>query len=103
VRLVTTIHPHVIIKTSEATATMAVARRRLPSWDGRRPTRRLYSTVDRRMRKQYIRLAEEARAQAEKSISPDDKRRWLEIAEGWLKLAQVEAREAAQRNSGRSD
>jgi hypothetical protein len=55
------------------------------------------------MRKQYIRLAEEARAQAEKSISPDDKRRWLEIAEEWLKLAeQLEARQVALRASGQS-
>jgi hypothetical protein len=55
------------------------------------------------MRGQYIRLAEEARVQAEKSVSPDDKRRWLEIAEEWLKLAeQLEARQVALRASGQS-
>jgi hypothetical protein len=37
----------------------------------------------------YRQLSDEARQQAEKAISPDDKRRWLEIAEEWLKLAIV--------------
>ena len=42
----------------------------------------------------YRRYADEARQHAEKSISADDRRRWLEIAEEWLKLAvSVESRE----------
>jgi hypothetical protein len=43
----------------------------------------------------YRQLSDEARQQAEKAISPDDRRGWLEIAEEWLKLAilSVEARE----------
>ncbi len=36
----------------------------------------------------YRKNADEARQQAAKSISPDDKERWLKIAEDWLKLAQ---------------
>jgi hypothetical protein len=49
--------------------------------------------------KEYRRYAQEARQQAEKAISPDDKRRWLEIAEEWLKLAiSVEAWTAARKN-----
>jgi hypothetical protein len=45
-------------------------------------------TVDK-----YTQQADEARAQAEKCVSPDDMARWLRIAEEWLKLAsEVEAR-----------
>jgi hypothetical protein len=48
----------------------------------------------------YRQLSDEARQQAEKAISPDDKRRWLEIAEEWLKLAMsVEAREGHRRKA----
>jgi hypothetical protein len=35
----------------------------------------------------YRVFADEAKQQAEKSISPDDRARWLEVADGWLKLA----------------
>jgi hypothetical protein len=36
----------------------------------------------------FRRHAEEARLQAEKSISPLDKEAWLKVAVEWLKLAQ---------------
>jgi hypothetical protein len=49
---------------------------------------------------EYRRYAKDARSQAENAISADDKRRWLEIAEEWLKLAlAVEARKAPKTNN----
>jgi len=47
----------------------------------------------------YRRYAKDARNQAEKAISVEDKRRWLEVGEEWLKLAlAVEARKAPKEN-----
>jgi hypothetical protein len=36
----------------------------------------------------YRENADECRQQAERSINPADKERWLKIAEYWLKMAQ---------------
>ncbi|XIA66816.1 hypothetical protein ACFIOY_13480 [Bradyrhizobium sp. TZ2] len=38
----------------------------------------------------YRRHAEECREQAAKAVNPLDKQAWLELAEGWIKLAQAE-------------
>ena len=59
----------------------------------------LIRTSDMRQ-EEYRRYAQEARQQAERAISPNDKRQWLEIAEEWLKLAtQTEGRRFGQQDS----
>jgi hypothetical protein len=40
--------------------------------------------------KKYRRHAEECLKQADKAISPPDRQAWLDLAEGWLKLALAE-------------
>ena len=51
------------------------------------------------LEEEYRRYAEDARNQAQKALSPDDKRRWLKLAEEWLKLAlAAEAQKASKNN-----
>jgi hypothetical protein len=45
----------------------------------------------------YRKKAEECRQQAEKAVSPLDKKAWLQLAMDWIKLAQ--APEQNRRNS----